>query len=290
MIPADLRQKRLLSYQHFMASNIERRVHELLENCGVDAHTMMRGLGLTRSFISGSLPVAALCGLDFQPNDVDVYTPEPEEHRMLEVITQGLAFTMDAEQGTHYPPHLGIRKIYWFSKGEFKLNLMIVKGNNAAVAIFYFHSTVVMNILCYKGLYCFYADLTLARLSIPNSCYLLDPATVRRVMACISKYQARGITFHRKVTEIRDFEEHECHSDPSCPLTIRSMHDNKGAFFAMAAHTGNRVEEEELGAFDDMHSALWCLGGPECGNSAVFQDTLVTSVKLYRKNVSATLQ
>jgi hypothetical protein len=178
---------------------MQQRVHDVLTRCGVNACTLLTSLGPTRAIISGSVPVVALTGLTFKPNDVDIYVPPSSELDMERVILE-MDFTCDIESGTRYPEVLGIRTIKWFSKGKFKINLLVAMTENPLVALFRFHSTVVMNFISYLGLYCAYPDLTLHKMSIANPKYIMDMRTLPRTLGCINRYRERGITFETNVS------------------------------------------------------------------------------------------
>jgi hypothetical protein len=177
---------------------MEARIHAILSRCGVEPIPLLKSLGLTRALISGSVPVEALTNLPFLPNDVDIYVPLTGKEAM-EVVIDDMDFTCDKASDSRYPKQLGIETIKWFSKGPYKINLMVVKGPNPLTAIFKFHSTVVMNFISFHGLYCAYPDMTLYKLSIVNTKYLLNVHTFRRMMACLTRYRARGITFETEV-------------------------------------------------------------------------------------------
>lgn len=170
-------------------------------DCGLEPTRILTALGETRSLISGSLPVAALFPDKFKPNDVDIYCPEPEGGHMLDILQNQLEFHLHKGVDIQYPKHLALTKIYWLTKGSAKVNLMVVKGDNAAIAVFQFHSTIVMNILCFHGLYCTYADLTLAGDSLVNGSNTPDDARAKRNEKCVQKYEDRGFTFKKKVRQ-----------------------------------------------------------------------------------------
>jgi uncharacterized protein with PQ loop repeat len=184
------------------AAEMERRVHEILQQYGLEPNATLRALGATRSLISGSVPVAVLFEGRFKPNDVDIYCPESEEDTMRDILG-AQEFQLDRETTIHYPKHLAIRRVLWLTKGSAKINLIIVKGDNAAVAIFQFHSTLVMNFICVYGTYLAYPELTLNGNSLVNTAFILDPTTMRRSAKCFAKYQERGFTFRSKASRAR---------------------------------------------------------------------------------------
>ncbi|KAJ7168110.1 hypothetical protein C8R43DRAFT_876763 [Mycena crocata] len=158
----------------------------------------MRSLGPTRSVISGSVPVAAMGNMNFVPNDVDLYVPESQESAMTTVV-HGMDFELDRSVTVRYPARLGIRRILWFVKGTFKMNIIVVIGENAAAAIPRFHSTVVMNFVSHFGFVCLYPNMTFECMGLINTNYLLDRAEMIRTMEHINRYRGRGFFFETEV-------------------------------------------------------------------------------------------
>ncbi|KAJ7034426.1 hypothetical protein C8F04DRAFT_956459 [Mycena alexandri] len=179
--------------------DVEQNLHDVLRKCGVQPEILLQSLRPTRSLISGSVVVAALTGLPFIPNDIDIYAPESREDAMDYVIQEDLGFMLDDSQKTSYPEHLGFGKIKWYTKGKFKINVMVVLGENAALAVFKFHSTIVMNFVSFDGVYCAYPHLTKINASVANPGMLLRNSTFKRTMQCIQTYRERGVTFIIKV-------------------------------------------------------------------------------------------
>ncbi|KAJ7038558.1 hypothetical protein C8F04DRAFT_1324382 [Mycena alexandri] len=262
---------------------MERNIRRTLRDNGLEPTSILTALGETRSLISGLLPVAALFPGRFKPNDVDIYCPEEEEGYMLHILQNRMGFHLHKGVDVRYPKHSTITKIYWLTTKSAKVNLMVVKGNNAAIAIFQFHSTIVMNILCFHGLYCTYADLTLAGERLINSSYLHDGA---RAVKCIEKYEDRGFTFKKKLGDYERYADHECGENASCPTTVRTLHDGHSIFYPLKVHLtgGTRpAMATKYTSFDGKHSVVWSLGGPLCGLGTTYHSAFATSIELHNK-------
>ncbi|KAJ7112878.1 hypothetical protein C8R46DRAFT_932425, partial [Mycena filopes] len=231
----------------------------------------------TRSLISGSVPVAALFPGRFTPNDVDVYTPEGQEHTMIKRVQEDMEFAMDREPATvHYPRHSTIAKIYWFRKGPAKINLIIVKGDNAAIAVFQFHSTLVMNILRWDGLLCAYPDSTLKGIGLVNTSYIIGGAGIQRTAECLRKYEQRGFVFMREVGKLTNtrgaaltgscqvLDGHQCEVSPSCLASVRDLYDEGIMFIPFEGYVPAEVGGEQGRAEGDTQSVEWRLGGALC--------------------------
>ncbi|KAJ7983084.1 hypothetical protein DFH06DRAFT_911723, partial [Mycena polygramma] len=149
-------------------------------------------LGKTRSLISGSVLTKVLTNCEFKPDDVDVYAPESSEKAMLQFLGTDLDFAMDHNMDMRYPDLIAVKKIWWFVKGTFKINLIIVTGENAAVAVFMFHSTPVMNFASYKGIFCAYPQLTFVKTGIANTTFLKHRLAATRSRQAFKKYEERG--------------------------------------------------------------------------------------------------
>ncbi|KAJ7045238.1 hypothetical protein C8F04DRAFT_906016, partial [Mycena alexandri] len=175
----------------------------------------------TRSIVSGSSALWPIHDFDFFPNDVDIYSPADTGPAMLEIMQHRFSFDIHRTETSTYSSQIGVTTVYWLTKGQSSVNLIFTEGDNAATAIFHFHSTVVMNYFNGTRLYCSIPELTLRKLAFANDNLLLDELTARRTLSCIDKYTERGFNYGY-VTP------HVCGVDTICPATIRTLHDGKG--------------------------------------------------------------
>ncbi|KAJ7081089.1 hypothetical protein C8R43DRAFT_909870, partial [Mycena crocata] len=246
------------------------------------------------SVISGSVPVAVMKDLSFLPTDVDIYVPESQEATMHDVVLNRLGFSRSRDAIVRYPEYMGIRKIQWFTKGASKINLMIVAGENPLLSIIKFHSTIVMNIVTFRGFLILFPDMSADGLSLANSQQLLDYRHFKRTMECINRYRERGIVFatnvgtHRlKISDFAKFKNHKCGVDPNCPQTLRTLHDGHGRFYALKSHKPDlSIEGSTYDPYDGKQSVAWSIGGPACAVGSLFHQTFVVPMAMAGDKVS----
>ncbi|KAJ7695924.1 hypothetical protein B0H17DRAFT_1131119 [Mycena rosella] len=261
------------------ASEAQERIHSLLEECGVSTPAVFHAIRATRSLISGSFNVAVLAPTAFKPNDLDMYMPGNQERQILAFVG-AWGYTETSASDVQYPGRLGIKKIYWFTKNASKINIMIVRGSNTAIAVFLFHSSIVMNFLCDKGLYCSYLELTTHGLNIINTSVLVDTSSMECTIRCLNKYASRGITTKTELSKFESFEGHICQIDGNCPSTIQFVHNEHGLFYHMPQYSED-AEDTELLPFDEIDTVAWRLGGDMCGQSTEWKEAYVVSTNLH---------
>ncbi|KAJ7732515.1 hypothetical protein B0H16DRAFT_1328689 [Mycena metata] len=251
-------------YSALNSHAVESRVLHLLRSYSLPAHAFLTSLDETRSLVSGSAALWPLHNFDCFPNDLDVYSPEDTAMIMLDILRNRFRFRICRIQATHmhpssqYPIYLGILRVYWLKRRNHTINFIVVQGDNAAAAIFNFHSTIVMNYFNGTRLYCSMPELTLRKISTPNvNLFDISLESAWRTLACIIKYSLRGITFKYR----RRIVPHVCGTDPICPATIRTLHDNAGLVIPFPSRV-NVVRAAD--AYDGSRSVRWSLGGPHC--------------------------
>ncbi|KAJ7018225.1 hypothetical protein C8F04DRAFT_1199167 [Mycena alexandri] len=244
-------------YRPGTASQTIGRIFETLSICDTDPVHVMALLRTTRSIVSGSAALLMVTDLEFVPGDLDIYTPLSQEepamaivqrHMNFELVTsrmpRGLPRQLRNHEGS--PPREG---------GE---------GEDPAIAIFHFHSTIVMNYLTGFGLYCAYPSLTLSDVGVVNLPAVLRELGIRRnAEECFDKYRARGITLVNDVKKLWRHSLHECRRDAECPHTIRSTLDARGLYVALFQPTD--AEDEYIAR--NRYATIWMLGGPMCGET-----------------------
>ncbi|KAK6972184.1 hypothetical protein R3P38DRAFT_2469102, partial [Favolaschia claudopus] len=191
---------------------------------------MLQCLRKGNGIISGSTPLPILLDLKFKPNDLDVYVLEEDEDRMLDLVKDSFLFTIVRQSDNPYRDVPGLLRTHWLKKGTQVINVMVVAGDNAASAIFQFHSTIVMNYISGWGVFCAYPELTLEGKSITNLSVLTNEEQRKRATYCFDKYGERGIDHRKKLSDHRAWSSHVCGVDPSCPTTFRALHDRTSLF------------------------------------------------------------
>ncbi|KAJ7603322.1 hypothetical protein DFH06DRAFT_1022341 [Mycena polygramma] len=241
---------------------------------------MLDTLDYTDSFISGSAALWTMCDFDWFPNDIDIYTtPEGITH-LRSTFEQRFGFSVNNIASSYYSSQVNIQSVLWLTKDSLCVNLIVVKGTNAAAALFYFHSTVVMNFINGHAIYCAYPDLTLRKKSRPSPNMLLAESTLQRTRTfnAIAKYRQRGVTFSDEL----GFTTHTCGTDGNCPMTTRTLHDGIGILTALPTRTTRALNPRDV--IDGMHSVRWLLGGRGCqiANRSTFDPRTLTSVTSIR--------
>jgi hypothetical protein len=229
-------------------------------------------LKITRSIISGSAVLLMVSDLDFEPGDLDIYSPTSQIETVLAMVEKTLGFKRRRSTALTYDTQTHIKRVYHLEKGQKQMNVMVIRGEDPTIAIFQFHSTVVMNYLTAFGLYCAYPALTLGNRGVANlSAILRNPSSRERILRCFDKYRARGVEIENDVTIFPEFAHHVCHVAAECPLTVRSTSDGKGLYQELFPP----LEMEAVFATKNEHLVVWHLGGPMCrkdGQTTYFND------------------
>lgn len=263
----------------------------MLANVGLDAQETLKQMGTTNSVISGSSLLPVLTDCDFTPNDLDIYVPRLSESEMLAALElQG--FVIHRTESSSYASIICIARVHWLTKVRHVINLVVVDSENAALAMLYFHSTIVMNFLSTNGLFCAYPDLTLNKMSIPNPT-MLDGFSRQRTLRCIEKYQERGIRYTDNLRGWSRWAKHACGQDPNCPTTLRTLHDGHGLFIPLTSHLTPPTSTSEVPlrmVYDGYNSAIWSLGGGSCTpDDTLYHRTFVSSIAVYSNEVRAVI-
>ncbi|KAJ7441876.1 hypothetical protein FB451DRAFT_955794, partial [Mycena latifolia] len=152
-------------------------------------------LKTTRSIISGSVALLMVTDLHFEPGDIDIYVPTSQHDTALAIAERKLGFEARWSNVPTYDNNSEIKTVVHLQKGEKWMNLIVVKGEEPTIAVFQFHSTLVMNYLTAFGLYCAYPTLTLKGLGVANLPALLrDISSPGRSIECFEKYRDRGFS------------------------------------------------------------------------------------------------
>ncbi|KAJ7768501.1 hypothetical protein B0H16DRAFT_1308003 [Mycena metata] len=242
-------------------------------------------LRTTRSIVSGSAALLMVSDLEFEPGDLDIYSPLSQEESVMTIAEHRLGFLPTSSRtSVFYRSNDAILKVHRLVKSRKSMNVVVVNSENPAAAVFHFHSTVVMNYLSAFGLYCAYPSLTLKDLSVANLPVVLGEIGVRaRAEECFDKYRSRGVTFETDVTRLPGHTVHVCRADPECPHTIRSTEDGRGLYKDLIPPT----DAETAHFLRHLYSTIWMLGGPTCGATGVYFSNFVASIRAAEITVSS---
>ncbi|KAJ7705913.1 hypothetical protein B0H16DRAFT_1223987, partial [Mycena metata] len=156
-------------------------------------------LRITRGLISGSAALLMVTDMEFHPGDLDIYVPASQDKTALSLAQKRLGYELKSSSARTYENNAEIKRVHLLVKGHNKINIITTKGENAAIAVFRFHSTVVMNILTAWGLYCAYPSLTLKGKGVANLPVMLAEASYTlRTRECYEKYRNRGVEIENK--------------------------------------------------------------------------------------------
>jgi hypothetical protein len=267
-------------------ASIAIRASKVLSLFYVNTHLFLETLKITRSFLSGSSVLLMLTDMDFEPGDLDIYAPSSQDETILALAKNRLRFKERKFASDSYDHNTTIKKIYHLEKAGKRMNIMIIRGEDPTIALFQFHSTIVMNYLSAFEIYCAYPSLTLAKLSVVNVPVLLRESQRfsgrDRLFTCFDKYFRRGVTLKNDVTQFNGHTHHVCHSDAECPHTIRSTMDNKGMRITLFPPT----DVDRLFAAQNQYMVVWALGGPMCGAHTTFFKDFAVSMKACELTVS----
>ncbi|KAJ7099204.1 hypothetical protein C8R44DRAFT_947505, partial [Mycena epipterygia] len=168
-----------------------------------------------------------------------LYIPQSQEDTAITLITNELGFSVSDSNKPPYENNTHIQTVHWLNKGEKKINIIVVKGENTILAIFEFHSTIVMNFLSAHGLYCAYPTLTLHKLTTPNLPIMIREIGLSgRCDACFEKYRRRGISYETDARIFPGHTTHTCYIDGECPSTVRTTSDSRGLYMELTAFSG----------------------------------------------------
>ncbi|KAJ7195569.1 hypothetical protein C8J57DRAFT_1634023 [Mycena rebaudengoi] len=256
------------------------RINDVLRLFVPDPRLLLRILSTTRSVISGSVPLTVICGGIFVPADLDIYVPASQEETLLLLLEDHFGFKdLASYPATDYENNCEVdtaRRLH-SSEQVRTINVMTCAGESAIQPIFNFHSTLVMNFISSQGLYCAYPLLTTSRAAIPATANGGARPSASAVAKCLEKYLRRGFSFGSSLDEcIDDLPAHTCYEDSSCPRTIRTLYDGRGAFLSYEnPDRPGRVDPDIL--YDNVHTAIWSIGGAACGNHKIFHGAIAFS-------------
>lgn len=152
-----------IPYEEWVQDILKRRVEGLLQQWHLETRRLFPLMRRHASVISGSAALAVAFPDSWQPNDLDFYCPTGEYQGFL----HGL---LDQGYVEHRPP---TNMPYWRFCGGIKrvaylthptdgrsINVIQSETESALTPVFFFHSTIVMNIITNDGVVAFYPTLT----------------------------------------------------------------------------------------------------------------------------------
>lgn len=222
------------AYHNVIVELYKRRIAHMLATFTIHPLSFFAMLETTDAMISGSAALAVMFPGAFKPGDLDLYVPHDNARIVSAHLKTHCGYQEAEDPKAHYTSSsytgVVVTKVTLFTKGDCSVHVVSILGDNAAIAIFDFHSTIVMNFVSSHGLYCAYPALTFKRRGLINVEGAMD--STQRV--CIDKYVDRGFDLQRRLSawEIDPEIKHVCGSSTKCPRTLRTMHDSGGSFMS----------------------------------------------------------
>ncbi|KAH6891944.1 hypothetical protein BKA70DRAFT_1119350 [Coprinopsis sp. MPI-PUGE-AT-0042] len=202
--------------------------------------TLLRDLG---GYISGSAALASIPGHNsFTPNDLDLYFPKEAAEDVLDFFlsTRRGSFTFergvglcDKPSGTSIP---GVSRIWWLTVAQTtkNINIILTSTRSALAPILGFHSTIVMNVICYFGVISLYAKPTRYGIGWIN----LDHRPSARDVRWLNKYRERDYRLFQDSRMQGIFGRHVCGAHVCCAHTIRCLQDDGVQVYTLPAYRG----------------------------------------------------
>ncbi|KAH7905387.1 hypothetical protein BJ138DRAFT_1106033 [Hygrophoropsis aurantiaca] len=207
---------------------INRRTDTALAKFVTSPLALLDTMRITSSVISGSLPLDLFlpeAAVTWETADMDIYTREIQHlHIILFLIHDGYTITPPS----HHTPdsddsNPAIKDIMTMKKSNHTIDVVISKTSSSIRPIFYFHSTVIMNISC-DTFYVSYPQLTSQYRGLTNP---LSQLTADDTKTAVKKYKCRGfaIVDHATIWDTGADECHNCDLNIWCPGHQRSNRD-----------------------------------------------------------------
>lgn len=232
---------------------IEARVKTTMKSMGIDFNALMNQLERHSSYITGRF-ILSIVEPEVPTDDIDIHVPHKALRRIIEGMVNMGFMGKENGGGEMYvgdgPYTEGT--IHLVNAQGVQANI-ISCGKHPLISILHHHTTVTMNYIAYHGLVMLYPDLTLRREGITNG----GPTDVQDdADATVNKYKALGYT----TTTALEWE-HRCGVDPSCPQTLRTLHNSHTLHVRWPEYSISlKVREQSEGkkCIWQLASGRWC--------------------------------
>ncbi|KAG6906323.1 hypothetical protein DXG01_014480 [Tephrocybe rancida] len=215
-------------------THVQRTIGRMFSGLGLDAKHTLEVLDQTGSVVSGSCALLVLNPFTFHPKDLDVYCSRGELDTVVAAFRgkyPGLQFQQPCPDYDDIP--------HVFTAVSLKdhirsINIVASRTDNNLLPIFNFHSSVVMNFVSAREIYCGYPDLTFKYRNIINVLMAAAPGcNCIKFAECIVKYEKRGYNYATDPMEWPGYHENSFAE----PGTERSLRDGGHFSFAFAGDT-----------------------------------------------------
>lgn len=189
--------------------------------------------------LSGSAALRVAFPDNWEAGDLDFYCPATEFADFCRDLRRfGYVSTRPVVKTPYWKCSAGIRRIAYLANSVTGTTVNVIESTTESplTPIFFFHSTVVMNVVSADGVTSFYPSLTndkkgeLIRLSSRSGidralglCNFLDDSRRRRNEHALAKYRTRGYSFIKCCDRVGD---HQCGGrDRACLQKLRQVAD-----------------------------------------------------------------
>lgn len=252
-------------HRAILSERFQRKTIQLLSSFHLNAIRFLKLMKTTHAVISGSAVLLPLLSATFVPGDLDVYVPVDHAMEFIKELKKTFHYqTATDSNGKPRKVYLEgdqeIKRVKYYMKRGKLINVIIVRGDNALVPIFSFHSTPVMNFISYYGIFCAYPELTLAYRGIINNTRPPSADLKKRY----KKLKDRGFSLGKAITDWPAYDGHVCMSSKVCPQTARSLYDGGSMFFPFPKI---QKEDDHKLIYNGLYSVVWSLdAGQVCKN------------------------
>jgi hypothetical protein len=228
---------------------------------------------LTRSIISGSVPLAVLIPhrlREWHPLDLDICVVDKAVPKLFDyLIEEGYRVVGDGKITLLAANRLeAITEIIKFTRlGGLTVNLMIVGVKSSLTAIFKTYGSHLSNAITGAGIFCAYPRHTLEHLVIMNNARVPNffNSAPKRFHKSVVKYAKRGFQFEPNFLLALSMV-HECKRSKRCPHTRRNIFDN-GCLAISIIDGGSPtafVPNSMRTMWNGRYGNVWAFGGDPC--------------------------
>ncbi|KAI6035015.1 hypothetical protein F5J12DRAFT_681327, partial [Pisolithus orientalis] len=130
------------------------------------------------------------------PTDLDIYVRFQSENLIAHLLVgQGYCLHEPASVDVAMYAGTSIHSVHAFSKGCYKIDVIISVNAASITPVFQFHTTAVMNFVSTDHIFCTYPALTMWAHSHVNPTLLYNGGLHCKAIASLWKYMSHGFTF-----------------------------------------------------------------------------------------------
>lgn len=249
------------------------RAHQIVRRFFNDVDTFGDILRSSGAVVSGSASLAFFIGpCHVRPGDLDIYVPAGQEANLLTWLTEqerympSSSWPMSDNLGERFDDFDdycdvdGYRRIVRLERDGSWIDVVVVAGESALLAISKFWTTILFSFFTLDGYCCAYPEMLHLRRSMVAQCVL--SSGLSQIVGPIMKYRTRGVRLFRSYRSWREGTEGHCTGGTTCPSKWRFFGD-RGCLIGFFDQ--DRSMEKDAALLGRMHIAVvWRLGGEAC--------------------------